>query len=257
MDLPAILARLDHERRHLARDGETLTRLPQLSRLRIGESIHLIPSSSLTADTAPAAIEQEIAHHRALGVGFEWKLYTHDAPPHLLSLLQRSGFSIGETEAVMIYDLSDAPLPPSGHEVRRITDPAQFADFLLVADDVETYDCTQIVAHLKQALADRSTQHLAYITYVNDEPAAIARLHTHPDAHFAGLYGGSTRPAFRSRGLYRALVSARAADAMKLGARYLLVDALPTSRPILERLGFHHLTDTIPCEWRPTPAAPI
>jgi len=35
------------------------------------------------------------------------------------------------------------------------------------------------------------------------------------------------------------------------GAKYLLVDALPTSRPILERLGFQHLTDTWACEWTP------
>ncbi len=34
-----------------------------------------------------------------------------------------------------------------------------------------------------------------------------------------------------------------------LGARYLQVDALPTSRPVLERLGFQWLTDTYPCEW--------
>ena len=38
---------------------------------------------------------------------------------------------------------------------------------------------------------------------------------------------------------------------MELGARYLSVDALPTSRPILERLGFVRLTDSWPCTWRP------
>jgi hypothetical protein len=257
MDVPSILARLDHERRHLAREGETVTQLPHLARLRIGGSIHLVLSSSLTESTAAAAIEWEIAHHRSLNVGFEWKLYAHDTPANLLSLLQQSGFSIGDKEAVMIYDLNNVALPPSRHDVRLVTDPAQFDDFLLVANDVDTYDCTQIITRLKHALAAGSTQHLAYIAYVDDQPASIARLHTHPDSHFAGLYGGSTRPAFRSRGLYRALVSTRAADAVKLGARYLLVDALPTSRPILERLGFVRLTDTWPCEWRPDAAAAI
>jgi hypothetical protein len=48
-------------------------------------------------------------------------------------------------------------------------------------------------------------------------------------------------------------VAARARDARAFGARYLIVDALPTSRPILERLGFQWLTDTWPCEWRPVP----
>lgn len=239
MDLPAIRARLNHERRHLARDGETLTRLPHLSRLRIGKSIHLIQFSVLTEETAPAAIVAEIAHHHSLDAGFEWKLYTHDAPPNLLALLERNGFSIGEKEAVMIYDLASAPLPPSDHDVRRITEPAQFDDFLRVANDVESYDHSQIVAHLRQALADGSTQHLAYLAYVDGEPAAIGRLHSHPDKHFAGLYGGSTRPAFRSRGLYRALVSARATDAIKLGAKYLLVDD-PARQPADPRTPRFH-----------------
>ena len=35
------------------------------------------------------------------------------------------------------------------------------------------------------------------------------------------------------------------------GAKYFQLDALPTSRPILERLGFQWLTDTWPCEWKP------
>src|SRR5262249_23118465 len=43
----------------------------------------------------------------------------------------------------------------------------------------------------------------------------------------------------------------RARDAIASGAKFLLVDALPASRPILERLGFEHLTDTWPCEWKP------
>jgi hypothetical protein len=67
---------------------------------------------------------------------------------------------------------------------------------------------------------------------------------------FAGLYGGGTLKTHRRRGFYRALVAARAQDARELGARYLLVDALPTSRPILERMGFQRITDTWPCEWR-------
>jgi hypothetical protein len=48
--------------------------------------------------------------------------------------------------------------------------------------------------------------------------------------------------------LYRATVAARGLDAVKSGARYLIVDALPTSRPILERLGFVQVTYTWPCK---------
>ena len=63
--------------------------------------------------------------------------------------------------------------------------------------------------------------------------------------------GGGTVTSHRGHGHYRQLVAARAKDARAAGAKYLIVDALPTSRPILERLGFVHLTDTWPCEWSP------
>jgi GNAT superfamily N-acetyltransferase len=58
---------------------------------------------------------------------------------------------------------------------------------------------------------------------------------------FVGLYGGGTDPAWRGRGVYRALVAARSAEAKARGYRYLFVDARETSRPILERLGFEAL----------------
>ena len=62
-----------------------------------------------------------------------------------------------------------------------------------------------------------------------------------------GLFGGFTLEAHRGRGLYRATVAERARDALRLGARHLRVDALPTSEPILQRLGFVKVADTWPC----------
>ena len=53
------------------------------------------------------------------------------------------------------------------------------------------------------------------------------------------LAGGVTLPAFRGRGIYRALVRARWDDAVRLGAGALVVNAMvDTSYPILSRLGF-------------------
>jgi len=72
-----------------------------------------------------------------------------------------------------------------------------------------------------------------------------------PDGVFAGLWGGSTAEAWRGRGIYRALVARRAQLAAERGYRYLQVDALETSRPILERLGFVAVTRTTPYIWTP------
>ena len=67
----------------------------------------------------------------------------------------------------------------------------------------------------------------------------------------AGMFGGVTLPEYRGRGLYRATVARRAQIAHEAGYRWLYVDALPTSRPILERLGFVAVTTTTPYLWSP------
>src|SRR4029079_5840908 len=68
---------------------------------------------------------------------------------------------------------------------------------------------------------------------------------------FATLWGGSTLPAWRTRGIYRAFVAHRAQLAAPRGFRYLEVDASSESRPILERLGFVAVTTTTPYIWSP------
>jgi hypothetical protein len=110
---------------------------------------------------------------------------------------------------------------------------------------------TFVINRLARSMAAECRQQLGYIAMADGHAVSVGRLETHPDSIFAGLYGGGTLASHRGRGFYRALVAARARDAMELGARYLSVDALPTSRPILERLGFMRLTDSWPCTWRP------
>jgi GNAT superfamily N-acetyltransferase len=58
-------------------------------------------------------------------------------------------------------------------------------------------------------------------------------------------------PAWRSKGIFRALVGYRAGLAAARGYRYLQVDAMPMSRPILQRLGFQAVASTTPYMFRP------
>ena len=255
MERVDVLRRFDHERRHLAREGEVIEITPSVTRLGGADgSWHSIAWSGLAPDTADAVIAQETAHHRRLGVPFEWKLYAHDGPPDLMHRLRSHGFEIGEREAVLVFDLS-GPGPwdddPDISATRRVSGVDDVETYRRVAEEGFGRDESGTAAQLAAALLAGSAQHRGYITWHGDQPVSVGRLYTHPDSHFAGLYGGCTRPAFRGRGFYRANVAARARDAIAAGARYLQVDAMPTSRPILERLGFQWLTDTWPCEWGP------
>jgi GNAT superfamily N-acetyltransferase len=253
MDQGEVLAELNQERRRLARDGEIVEVLPSVTRVRANDrSHHVVIYASLTKETADAVIDEQIEHHARLGVDFEWKLYAHDAPSDMLQRLERRGFHVGPREAVLVREhrAGDGGTAKPASPVVRIERADQIADYRRVAEAVfaKNYDFT--INQLANALRTGCQQHRGYVAYADRRPVSIGRLYTHPDSLFAGLYGGGTLEAYRGQGFYRALVAARARDAAELGARYLLVDALPTSRPILERMGFRRITDTWPCEWR-------
>jgi len=80
---------------------------------------------------------------------------------------------------------------------------------------------------------------------------ASGRLELVAGSDFGTLWGGSVVPSWRRRGLYRALVTRRAQLALEAGFSLLEVDALPSSQPILERLGFALVTATVPYTWSP------
>ena len=258
MDIAAVLAQLDRERRTLGRDDEVIEILHAVTRLRPSDgAYHDVVYSSLTSDSADAVIREQIAHYRALGTKFEWCAYSHDRPPDLLDRLKRHGFTIGPTEAVVVLDLAEAPpwldeLPAC--EIVPVQTPRHVRLFREAAGEIFDKDYGTTAGQLQRAIDAGSRQHVAYLAMVDGVAAGVGRLYTHPDSAFGGLFGGGTRAAFRGRGLYRALVAARGRDARAAGARYLIVDALPTSHPILQRLGFVHVADTWPCTW--TPPAP-
>ncbi len=229
-------------------EGELLPRVTRLHGL--AGHWHQIAFSALTQEGANAAIAEQVAHYRALGTGVEWAAYAHDTPVDLLAQLERHGFEICEREAVVVLDARverDWFHGRSPHRVERVTTPEALEVFAEVAEGIFGRDQSPILRELEARFAEGSTEHVAYVAYDGQEAAAVARLYTHPASAFAGLYGGGTLQGHRSRGLYRAMVGRRAMDAVRAGASYLRVDALPTSQPILERLGFEVLTYVWPC----------
>jgi predicted GNAT family acetyltransferase len=79
---------------------------------------------------------------------------------------------------------------------------------------------------------------------------SCGRLEPVAGTEFAGIWGGATRPAWRRRGIYRALTAARARSALALGKRLIHSDSTEGSRPILERAGLVKVSTTTPYEWR-------
>src|SRR5687767_2255896 len=95
MDLDKIRQRLDEERRSLPNGADALDVRPLVTRAasQVWKQ-HWIIYSKLDETNAGAAIDEEVAHHRAIGQQFEWKLYAHDTPSDLMQRLRSHGFEI-------------------------------------------------------------------------------------------------------------------------------------------------------------------
>jgi hypothetical protein len=252
MDRNEIIRALDEVRRNVGDSAASAEILPATTRLRGRASDwHQVAFSALTDATADAVIAGEVAHYRALKSEVEWTVYGHDLPADLLSRLERHGFHAGPREVVLVLDLARLPawvLEPPSVRVERVTTDQLLDEFGRVSEGAfERKKDQGILLELSAALRAGSEEQLGYLAFDADRAVSVGRLNTTPASPFGGLYGGGTLPSHRGRGFYRATVAARARDAARLGARYLRVDALPTSQPILERLGFLRVTETLPC----------
>jgi GNAT superfamily N-acetyltransferase len=213
--------------------------------------------SDLGEATAGAAIAAQLAFFAARGQGFEWKLHDYDQPPDLGARLAAAGLVPEDEELVMVAPAaaiarqSRAAAPPAGIRVQVVPGPAGVELLAQVAAQAFGADKSELRASLLAAVAAAPDTVAVVVALAGDRPVAAARAEFLPGRDFAGLWGGGTLPDWRGRGLYRALVGLRAELAAARGYRYLQVDALPTSQPILARLGFTPLARTTPYTWEP------
>ncbi|AZQ39572.1 GNAT family N-acetyltransferase [Streptomyces cyaneochromogenes] len=258
MDHASILALYDRDMREGAQPDSPDARIE-----RIGGVVRQVSSargwngvvwSDLDAASADAAIAEQIAQFTGLGREFEWKLYGHDLPVDLGQRLRDAGFTAQPEETLMIGEVAALTLdaePPEGIRVLPVTD-AKGVDLVAeVHEKAFGTDSSRMRHQLLARLAADPDSVVAVVALAGDTPVSAARMELVPGTRFAGLWGGGTVEAWRGRGVYRALVAHRARAAVDRGYRYLQVDAMSASRPVLERLGFTPLTTTTPYVYVP------
>ncbi|MFP3992424.1 GNAT family N-acetyltransferase [Streptomyces sp. E11-3] len=210
--------------------------------------------SDLTEATADAAIAAQVRHFTTLDRSFEWKLYGHDTPADLPERLTAAGFTPEPRETLMvarIRGLPTTPELPDGIRLHQVTDPADLHLMTQVHDEAFGNNSDQLRQQLLTQLTQSPETNTMTVAMAGDTPVCAARMEFHPGTDFASLWGGGTLPAWRGKGIYRALVAHRARIAAAHGYRYLQVDASDQSRPILQRLGFVPLTTTTPYVYEP------
>jgi GNAT superfamily N-acetyltransferase len=260
MDDATILRLLDVERQTIADTGVTLERTPFVVRaIGLESSWNGIVYSRFSPTETETIVNGEIQYFTQLNRDFEWKVYSHDEPPDLLSHLRSRAFRIGEEEALMFRDLQELPPtlmtpPPEGVTVIPVRNEQSIADMLSLESAIWSRAPSKTRDHLLSTLSDPLQRNIGFVAYSDRKPIGFGRVTTSPQSQLSGLWGGSVLPDFRGRGVYRALLSARIQHVLRYDSiRYLRVDALPTSRPILEKYGFKIVASTWPAEWPPAP----
>jgi GNAT superfamily N-acetyltransferase len=253
MDRDEILGEYDRfERRGAFIPGYRREVLPRLVRMiDLAAKGSYIAFSGLSAADADEAILGEIAYFEGIGQGFEWKLYSHDRPDDLKARLMARGFTIGEDEAVMVLELAgraEGLKEGAGHDIRRIRDPELIADVMEVHSQAWDDDPAAYLPGIAALVRDAPEYISLYVAYADGRPVATAWIYFPPDSPFASLWGGTTVKEYRGRGLYGSMLAIRANEARRRGYSFLTIDALPTSRPIVERRGFRLLSISNPCE---------
>lgn len=206
-------------------------------------------------------ISRQVAFFGGRGQELEWKTYDYDEPADLLDRLRDKGFEIEDEEALVLGEVADLlhPVTAKGVRLRRVEvdDDAAFAGI---------EDLTEVVwgrrdghtADLREELR-AAPEDFDILVAVATEPMATGQHRVaagqvvcaawarySPGTDFCSFWGGSTHPAARRRGIYRALVAERARLSTARGYPFVRVDCTPDSLPILTRLGLRRLATTVP-----------
>jgi GNAT superfamily N-acetyltransferase len=228
-------------------DGAVIRRLAPA-----GQGPSQVTWSRLDAASADTVISAQLEFFRSRGEELEWKLYDYDEPPDLAARLVAAGFVPDDEELLMVAQTAqvaaEVPLP-AGVRLAEATGEAGVDQLFDVHVRVFGGDESRLRSSLLARLGESPPSVEMVVALAGDEPVCAARIEYPPGSDFAGLWGGGTVPAWRGKGIYRALVAYRARLAAARGYRYLQVDALPTSQPILTRLGFVALAHTTPYIW--------
>ncbi|MPZ84087.1 MAG: GNAT family N-acetyltransferase [Actinophytocola sp.] len=254
MDRDAALAAFDTQLRNVARPSLGGGRFE-----RVGKVIRCVSTaedgwsgvewSDLDESTADEVIAEQVAFFTGQSRTFEWKYYAYDKPANLPDRLRAAGLRPGEDEALMVAAVADIPtdMPaPEGIELRLATDDAGLELARQVHDEVFGGDHSGMIASMRDRLREDPDALAVVLAMAGDQPVCASRVDFHPGTDFASLWGGGTLPPWRRRGIYRAMVAYRTRMAADRGFSYLRTDALPPSRPILEKLGFQRISTTIP-----------
>lgn len=202
-----------------------------------------------------ALIARQVEFFRARGEGAEWKLNGHDEPADLGDRLRAAGFVPEDLETVVVGPVAAlaaaVPVLPEGVRLREVTSREDLERIAAMEEAVWNEDRSHLVTGLAKEIEADPQSITIVVAEAGDTVVSAGWVRYLRNTGFATLWGGSTLPEWRRKGVYRALVAYRARLAEQRGKTLVQVDCSPDSRPILERLGLVAVTTTTPYVYTP------
>lgn len=184
---------------------------------------------------ADRVIDETIAEYRALGLRFKWWVGPDSRPADLGDRLERRGLA-GEWVRAMVREAS--PLGGASAEITvEPVAPEGLALFCRVMAEGWGLPLAEIDRAHREVVPGDGAPYRFFLARYRGEPAGIGAYVAYPRSAF--LMSAVVLPRFRGKGIYRALVDARARDAAHRQLPLVTSHAIElTSAALLERLGF-------------------
>ena len=224
--------------------------------------------AGLTGTVLDDFIALQRGHFARLGIEAEWKYHSHDRPADLPERLAAAGFVPEDTETLLIGESARLAAGPgtgagtgtgtgpgpdpgrmAGVTLREVTKRADLERIRDMEQAVWGDDHDRLPGVLGRGLTDPDDPCVVVAAEAGRQLVCAGWIRFHRGTDFASLWGGSTLPRWRRRGIYRATVAYRARLAASRGFRFIQVDASPDSKPVLARLGMAPVATTIPFVW--------
>ena len=188
-------------------------------------------------------VDEVVRAHQ--GRNSEWKLGSLSYSSQLGDAILRAGYSVKAVCDAWSIDTRGARPPIPDHiRVSRVEDLDSLRDMeTVMASAFDGFDAPSD-DDLREALSSavgpdaRCRRYVAYDAR-NGDPLSTGAVNVFPELGFGFMWGGSTIESARGRGVYSALVTARMADAQRLGIERIGLYAMrETSAPIVKAQNF-------------------
>lgn len=226
-------------------DGVVVRRYPE----QPGTSYCMVECPRGLGNDPQGAICRQVDFFTARRERVEWKTYSYDQPADLTARLTHAGFVAEDAEVLLLGEASGlihvTDLPP-GVQLREVSSDDDLGRVEALMGTI--WGSGSGDGSLAREI--RANPNALDVVVAEESPEGpvlcAGWLRYSPGTDFASMWGGSTLPSWRRKGLYRATVTHRARLAQQRGYRFMRLDTSPDSRPILVRLGLRPVATTTP-----------